>query len=171
VRHFISGRSLILIGFLLTLGYLGAAFFPVGTGQPDFLYLMVLYYGFFWSWERVPFFAFGIGLLRDFLGGHLFGVETLSLTLAGLLLSVGTQKVERESFWVRIAMSSLFVALAETLRVSLGRGLELSHGLSLDLIQGIIWTTMWTTALAPFFFWFTGRWLKRSPAYTQYELF
>jgi rod shape-determining protein MreD len=171
MRELLSGRFLILVAGLVTLDYTLAAFFPPLGGKPDLLYLVILDYAFFWSWERVPFLALGLGLLRDFFGGHLFGIETLSLTATGFLLSLGTQKLERGSGWVRLVMSFLFIALTELLRVSLGRGIEFSRGLSFELIGSIFWTTIYTMALAPFFFWFTARWLKRIPVYTQYELF
>ncbi len=171
MRHFLSARFLILVAALLTLDYCLAALFPPLKGRPDFLYLVILDYAFFWSWERVPFVALGIGLLRDFFGGHLFGIETLTFAATGFLLSLAAQKLERDSLWVRLAISSLFVLLTETLRVSLGRGLEQTQGLSFELIGSLFWTTIYTTALAPLFFWFTARWLKRTPVLTQYEFF
>ena len=171
MRPFLSNRLLILIGLLLTLQYSFSSLFFLSKGRVDLLYLLLLDYAFFWSWERVPFFAFAMGLLRDFIGGHLFGIETISLTLTGFFLYWGVQKLERESFWVRWAIGFLFVSLAETLSVSLGRGLEISKGLSFDSIQSIFETTLYTGTFAPVFFWLMNRWFRRSPVLKQYELF
>jgi len=171
MRHFLSRRLLILAALLLALEYACVPLFSLLKGHLDLLDLLILDYAFFWSWERVPFLAFTLGLVRDFLGGHLFGIETVSLTLSGILLSLGIQKLERESFWVRLTLSFLFVWLTEMLSVSLGEWLEISKGLSWDLMGGVFWTTIYTTALMPGFFWFTGRWFKRTPVLKQYELF
>ena len=171
MHRFVTARLLILIGILLTLEYSFSSLFSPLRGRADLLYLIVLDYAFFWSWEAVPFFAFGIGLLRDFAGGHLFGIETASLTATGVLLYPVVQKLDRENFWVRIVMSFLFVWLTEILSISLGRGLEISKGLSGEFMGDVFWTALYTTALAPLFFRLTHLWFKRIPALKQYELF
>lgn len=169
--RFVSLRLLTLVVGLLTLEYCFAPFSSFFRGRLDLLYLLVLDYAFFWSWEAVPFFALSIGLLRDFVGGHLFGIETVSLTTTGFLLHLGMQKLERDNFWVRMGMSFLFIGLTEGLNFALGRGLEVSKGLSLNLMGGVFWTSLYTAALSPGFFWFTNRWFKRAPLLRQYELF
>ena len=171
MRHHLSSRHVSLIAVLLILEYaLSPAFSSLG-GRPDFLYLAVLDYAFFWSWERVPVFAVATGLLRDCLGGHLFGIQTLSLAVTGWLLSLGMQKLERDSFSVRLGMTVLFVALAETCSVVLGASLETARGFVWSLTGSIFRTTLYTTILAPGFFWFADRWFKRTPILKQYELF
>ena len=171
MRHFLSRRLLTLVAICLILEYsLSPALFLL-NGRPDLLYLVVLDYAFFWSWERVPFFAMGVGLLRDFLGGHLFGIQTASLALTGWLLSLGIQKLERGIFWVRLAMTFLFVALTETLSAVLGASLENSNGFAWNFMGSVFRTTGYTTILAPAFFWFADRWFKRTPVLKQYELF
>lgn len=171
MRHFVSSRLLILLVLLLIVEYAFSPFFSSLKGRVDLLDLLVLDYAFFWSWERVPFFALTVGILRDFLGGHLFGIETLSLTATGLLLHFGTQKLERESFFIRFGMTFLFVLLSETLSLSLGAGLETSGGFSWNLMGYVFRTAIYTTAFAPAFFWTTNRWFRRSPFLRQFELF
>ena len=171
MRRLLSARLLILVVILLALEYTFSPFFYLLRGRIDLLYLLILDYAFFWSWERVPFFALLMGLLRDFIGGHMFGIETVSLTVTGLLLSLGTQKLERESFLIRLGLSLLFVLLTETLSLSLGSWLETSQGLSFDLMGSVFWTTIYTTALAPIFFRLTNHWFKRTSFLRQYELF
>lgn len=169
--RFISARFLIFVVFLLILEYTLFPFFLFLKGRPDFLYLMVLDYAFFNPWEKTPFFSLGVGLLRDFLGGHLFGIETLSFALTGYLLSLGVQKLERDNLWVRLGMSFLFVWLTETLSVGLAGWLGTSRGFTLDLMGTVFLTTLYTVALAPGFFWLTNRWFGRLPFLKQYELF
>jgi rod shape-determining protein MreD len=171
VRRFVSPRLLTLAFLLLALQYGLSPFFELLIGRIDFLYLLVLDYAFFWSWERVPFFALTVGLLRDFVGGHLFGIETVSLTLTGLLLYLGAQKLERESPLIRLAMTFLFVLLTESLSLGLGNSLTASRNGSWNLIAGVFLTTLYTTAVSPGFFWLTHRWFKRIPTLKQYELF
>ena len=171
MHRFISPRLLILMAFLLVLEYGLSPFFLFLKGRLDFLYLVILDYAFFGSWERLPFFSLGVGLFRDFLGGHLFGIQALSFALTGYLLSLGVQKLERDNLWVRLGMSFLFVGLTETLSLGLAGWLETSKGFSLDLMGTVFLTTFYTTALAPGFFWFTNRWFRRTPFLKQYELF
>lgn len=171
MHRFVSARLLILIAFLLILEYALSPFFLFLKGRPDLVYLVVLDYAFFDDWARLPFFSLGVGLLRDFLGGHLFGVETLSLALTGYLLSLGVQKLERDNFWVRVGMSFLFVWITEILSLGLASRLETSRGFSPDLMGTVFLTTLYTTALAPGFFALTNRWFRRVPFLKQYELF
>lgn len=171
MRRFVSARLLILALLLLALQYCLSPFFQLLIGRIDFLYLLVLDYAFFWSWERVPFFALSMGLVRDFIGGHLFGIETLSLTLTGLLLYLGAKKLERESFLIRLGMTFLFVLLTESLSLGLGNSLEASRNWSWSLIASVFMTTIYTTAVSPGFFWLTHRWFKRTPILRQFELF
>ncbi len=172
MRHFLSARLLILIAVCIVLEYtLSPAIFLL-NGRLDLLYLVVLDYAFFWSWEKVPFFALLIGLILDFFGGHFFGIQTVSLALTGWLLSLGIQKLERDIFWVRIVMTFLFVLCAETLSMILGLSVETSNGFSLHFMGNVFQTSIGTTIFAPAFFWFTRRWFKRvSSALKQYELF
>lgn len=170
MRPVLSNRLLILIGVLLALESVQSSLIHFG-GRVDLLYLLILDSAFFWDWEWMPLFAFGVGLLLDFFGGHLFGIETISLTASGCLLFIALQKLDRESIWVRWCVSFVFVALTETLSVSLGSWLELSRNPSFQLMGNVFQTTFYTTLMAPAFFWFTGLWFKRTPVLRQYELF
>lgn len=169
--HFVSARLLILVTGLLLIQYALAPFSLSWAGRPDLLYLIILDYAFFWSWEMVPFFALSIGLVRDLLGGHLFGIETACLTVTGIALGFGTRKLERNSPWVRGVVSLLFVGLTESLSISLGSWLDTSKSLSLRSTQSILWTTGYTVLLSPVFFGLTSRWFKRTSFLKQYELF
>ena len=171
MRHFLSSRHVSLVAILLVLEYSFSPIFFSLSGRPDLLYLVVLDYAFFWSWQRAPFFAMMLGLVRDFLGGHLFGIQTVSFAVTGWALSLGIQKLERDVFMVRLGICFLFAALAETLSVVLGSSLETTHGFQWGLMKGVLATTGYTTLLAPAFFWFAGRWFKRTPVLKQYELF
>lgn len=171
MRRFISARLLTLVAGLLFLQYSFSPFTLFWGGRPDLLYLVVLDYAFFWSWELAPFFALMVGFLRDFVGGHLFGIETACLMATALVLSFGIRKLERDNAWVRGAVSFIFVGLTEALSLGLGSWFEGSRVPPFYLIQSIFWTTFYTVAFAPVFFWFTNRWFKRFTFLKQYELF
>lgn len=171
MRHFISPRLLIFLAILLTVEYSLAPLFVAMGGTVNFFYLVVLDYAFFRNWERVPFFAILVGFLLDCLGGHLFGIETVSFGISGFLLYLGTQKLERDNPWVQIVMGFLFIALTEILSFGLGAWLETSGHLSFKLLGDILRTSIYTTLVAPAFFWFTDKWFKRTPVFKQYELF
>lgn len=171
MHRIISARLLILIFVLITCEYSLSGLSLLLKGRIDLLYLLVLDYAFFGKWEHVPFFAFATGLLRDCIGGHLFGIETASLTVTGLLAYFAVLKLEREIPWVRIVITSLFVFLTETISLSLGSGLEVGGGLTWALIEGSFWTTVYTTAFSPVFFWLTNHWFHRMVHLKQYELF
>ncbi len=167
----VSGRLLILAGVLLVLQYGLTAFGALLNGRPDLLYLLVLDYGLFGTFQRVPFFALGVGLVRDFIGGHLFGIETVCLAVTGFLLYFAMLKLERESLVVRYGVTALFVLLTESLSLALGIFLGSGKSLNFSLIGSVVLTTIYTTALSPGFFWLTNRWFRRTPALKQYELF
>ncbi|GEM_PF-2133908 len=171
MHHLFSFRRLILVFFLLALEYALSPLFSAPPGRVDLLYLLILDYGLFLSWERVPYFALVIGLLRDFVGGGLFGIETIALSASAVLLSFGIQKFERESPPVQLGLCLLFVALSDTLSHGLAAHFETAKSLSWTFIGNIFWTTIYTTALAPSFFWFSSRLLRRTPTRKQYELF
>lgn len=171
MHRLVTLRHLTLLVVLVTLQYGFALLFWPLKGWPDLLSLAVLDYAFFWSWQRVPVFALGIGLLRDFSGGHLFGIETVTLALTGFLLSLGIQKLDRENISVRLGISFLFVALTGFLSAALGVWLETGKGFNGDLAAGVFLSTIYTTALAPGFFWMTNLWFRRPSVLRQYELF
>lgn len=171
MRRFVTARLLIFAALLLILQYAFSPFFLLLKGRVDLLYLLVLDYAFSENRNRVPFFALAVGFLRDFLGGHLFGIETLSFTVTGLLLYFGTLKLERESYAIRLGMAFLFIFITETLSFCLGSGVETTEGASWNLLGSVLLTTIYTTAVAPAFFWLSDRWFKREPVWKQYELF
>jgi cell shape-determining protein MreD len=121
--------------------------------------------------ERLPFFALFVGLARDFAGGHLFGIETFSFTLTGLLLYLALLKLDRENYFIGLGLTFLFVLLTESLKLAFGTGIEISRGFSWNLLGGVFLTAFYTTACAPGFFWFANRWFKRTAVFRQYELF
>ena len=171
MHRLLTGRHLILIPLLVVLQYSLSSLVPSTNGRPDFLYLLVLDYAFFSDFQRVPFFALTVGLVRDFIGGHLFGIETLSLSLTAFALYFGMLKLERDSPWVRWVVALLFVLTAETLSVLLGTWFETSTRFNGGFAKSIFLTTLYTAVLAPGFFWFTGRWFQRVSFLKQYELF
>ena len=171
MRHLFSSKYLGLTLLVLLIEYALSPFLFLLNGRPDLLYLVVLDYAFFWSWDRVPFFAMLIGLVQDFFGGHLFGIEIASFSLTGWVLSFAMQKFDRGIFWVRMVVTFLFVALTETLSIALGASLETSRGLQWSFVGNIFTTAFYTTLVAPAFFWFTDRWFGRSTFLRQFELF
>jgi len=171
VRRLFSPRLLSLTALLFAIDYAASPFLSPLGGRVDLLYLVILDYAFFLSWELVPFFAVAVGLTRDFLGGHLFGIETAALAVTGILLYFGVKKLERENAWVRAVISFLFVLLSETLSITLGGWLEAPGVFSGDWVASLLLTTIYTTAFSPVFFWFTNLWFRRMPALKQYELF
>lgn len=171
MRHFISAKLMGLLALLIVFEHFLSPFlFSLGA-RLDLIYLLVLDYAFFWSWERAAFFALFVGLILDLFGGHLFGIQTITLTVMSLLLSLGIQKLERDLFWVKMMMTILFVALTETLGIILGLALETSSSFSWNFLGTVIRTTFYTALIAPVFYWFTEHWFKRSTAFRQYELF
>ncbi len=171
MRHFLSSKLLGLLALVIVFEHVLSPFlFPLNA-HIALVYLLVLDYAFFWSWERAAFFAMFTGLILDLFGGHLFGVQTLTLTMMSLLLSLGIQKLDRNLFWVQMIITVLFVALTETLGIVLGLALETSAGFSWNFMGNVLQTTFFTALVAPFFFWFTSCWFKRSLSFRQYELF
>ena len=171
MHRLLSGRLLIFLVLLFALQHAFSPLFEWIGGRVDFLYLAVLDYAFFQNWELVAFFALVVGLVRDFAGGHLFGIETASLTSSGVLLWLGMPKLERESPWVRYGLVFLFVLITEAIGFTLGSRLEAPGVSPGTLAVNLFVTTVGTTAAAPGFFWLTARWFRRTPSLKQYELF
>ena len=84
----------------------------IGMIQPLFLYLAVVYAALEWHWRRAVPTAIMAGLLRDFWGSGPFLVETLALVIASVGLSLLVQKIERGTFWMRLAAAFLFIFAA-----------------------------------------------------------
>ena len=171
MRRLVTPRLLILAFLLLAAEFSLAPLFYILKADIGLLHLLVLDYAFSWNSERVPFFSLLIGLARDFAGGHLFGIETVSFTLTGLLLYLGIQKLDREHFLIRLGMTFIFVLLTEFLKTAIGRSVEVSGGLSGAMLGQVLLTAVYTTVCAPAFFWLTNRWFKRTQLFRQYELF
>ena len=101
---------LVFLVFFLSL-YIVAPVLSIRGIQPDLWVLLLLFYAFRVNWKKMPFFAFFIGLLKDFLSTRFFGLETFSLGILAILLSYVMGKVEREdpvTFVVSAFLFSLF---------------------------------------------------------------
>ena len=171
MRRFVSPRLLIVAFFLLALEFVFIPFFDVLKGRLAFLSLLILDYAFSSHDERLPFFAMFVGFIRDFAGGHLFGIETFSFTLTGLLLYLTLLKLDRENYSIRLGLTFLFVLLTEFIKLAFGASVEISNGFSWNFAAGMFLTALYTTACAPGFFWIADRWFKRTSIFRQYELF
>ena len=170
MHRLVTGRLLTLAFLLLCLEGWLASFPDFFKGRPGLLPLLVLDYAFFRSVEKIPLFALLTGLARDFSGGHAFGIETLSFTITGFLLYLAILKLDHENILIRYGLVSLFVLLTESLNLALGVGVELSGRGSWHFAGPVFWAVLYTTALAPGFFWLTNRWFRRTPLLRQYEL-
>jgi cell shape-determining protein MreD len=143
----------------------------VGMVKPVSLYLMLLYVSFEWHWERTFALALLIGLIRDGVGSHPFGVETTVLCLVSVGLDFVVRKIERKAWMMRFALTFLYLFLVFT-------GVLIVSGL-LGYRNFVTWTALglcfqtavYTTLGMPFFFFFTSRWFARRQVVRQYELF
>ncbi len=166
-----SGRLILYLLFLLVADFCFAPAFHLGLIRPILLYLLIFYSAVCWGWEKTLPLAVAAGLLRDFSGSQSFGVETVAAVLGAFCLDFSLQKIDRESFVIRLGTAFLFVFLMTGLVLVMSAFLGArtpSFGLGFALCLG---TGIYSAALMPFFFQLTARWFRDRGSLKQYELF
>jgi rod shape-determining protein MreD len=144
--------------------------FQIHSVYPSFLYLFICYAAFEWGPPKTVYVAFWAGLLRDFLGGGLIGLEATLLVALALALDFLVQKMERQMSGVHFFITFLFVFFAGALRLLVSYAGELPPSLVWGYLGTIAMTALYTSALLPAFSFLTSRWFGYS-ATKQYELF
>lgn len=167
----LSFRMMVYLWILLVLDLSLAPLFRLGALQPILLYLAILHAGFQWGSEKTVPVAVAVGLLRDLAGSHVFGLETGVLVCAALLLDLLVQKVDRQSFAVRMGVTFLFVFSVTTLLWMFSRFLGSTLSVSWDTFGTSLGTAGYGAVLAPVFFYLTARWFHDRAPLKQYELF
>ncbi len=145
--------------------------FQIGSVSPSLLYLFICYAAFEWGSPKTVYVAFWAGLFRDFLGGGLIGLEASLLAGLALMFDFVVQKMERELPGIYFLITFLFVFCAGTVNLLAGcLAGELSLSLAGRYLGLIAMTAFYTSAMLPFFNFFTNRWFGRSSS-RQFELF
>lgn len=119
---------------------------------PDLWVLLLLFYAFRIDWKRSPLFAFSIGLLKDLLSAHFFGLETFALGASAILLSYVLGKVERDDPLIFTVSAFLFTLVYEWI-VCAGFALT-SDAVPLlpYFLARSFWSAVYTVAVFPFAF-------------------
>ena len=144
--------------------------FQIHSAYPSFLYLFICYAAFEWGSRKTVYVAFWAGLLRDFLGGGLIGLDAILLVALAPALDFLVQKMERQLPGMYFIITFLFVFCAGALRLLVSYGGELPPSLVGMYFGMITMIALYTTALLPLFSFLTNRWFGHS-ATKQYELF
>ena len=144
--------------------------FKIHAVSPSLLYLFICYAAFEWGGVKTVYVAFWVGLLRDFLGGGLIGVEAALLSVLALALDFSVRKMERELPGIYFIVTFLFVFFAGILRLLVDYAGGLPGALFGEYLGMILLTALYTSALLPVFYFLTDRWFGYSGT-KQYELF
>lgn len=171
MHRFVSVRMTVYLLLLLVADLSVSDGVKIFDVRPVFLYLLVLYAAFEWGWQQTVPAAFAAGLLRDLAGLHYFGLESLSLVLAAIVLGIAVQKVERDSLVMRLAVGWVFVFSVHVLFVIFAAPFTNILGMTWHnlLVAGA--TAGYTVAWLPVFFFATSRWFQDRLFLKQYELF
>ncbi len=162
-----------VIFFFLLLAVLDGTVMPVfqiwGV-YPSFLCLFICYAAFEWGGHKTVYVAFWAGLLRDFQGHGLIGLEAGLLAALALALDFLVRKMERGSRWIYFVITFLFVFFAGALRLLAGYTGELPVSMAWEYLGLVTMTALYTTAFLPLLYFVSNRWFGHSSA-KQYELF
>ena len=118
--HRLASTNVILYFILLAVleGTVMPAF-QIRAVYPSLLYLFVCYAAFSWGDHHTVYVAFWSGLLRDFMGGGLIGVEATLLVALSMALSFLVHKTERGILGVYYLVVFLFIFFAGALHLLL----------------------------------------------------
>lgn len=162
-----------VIFYFLALAVLDASVMPVFqicSVYPSFLYLFVCYAAFEWGGHKTVYIAFWAGLLRDFQGSGLIGLEASLLPALALALDFLVRKMERGSRWIYIVITFLYIFSAGALRLLAGYAGTLPASQAWNYLGLVAMMALYTTAFLPLFYSVTNRWFGNS-SIKQYELF
>lgn len=165
-----SAKVIFYFFFLVVLDGSVLPAFQIHSVYPSFLYLFICYAAFEWGSSKTVFVAFWAGLLRDFLGGGLIGLEACLLVALALALDFIVQKMERQLPGIYFIITFLFVFCAGALRLLVSYTGELPISPIWTYLGTITMTALYTSAFLPIFNFLTNRWFGRSTT-KQYELF
>jgi len=165
-----SAKVILYFLFLAVLDGSVMPAFQIRSVYPSVLCLFICYAAFEWGAPKTVYVAFWVGLLRDFLGGGVIGLEATLLATLALALDFLVQKMERQLPGIYFIVTFLFVFCAGALRLLVSSLGELPPSLVWRYLGLIAMTALYTSALLPFFNFLTNRWLGPSAA-RQYELF
>ena len=164
-----------VVSFVLLLWVCDICIFPSlfesGFMRPVLTYLIIVYAAFRWDWRKTAGLALFVGLLRDVTGSQPLGVETAVLTSSALVLGFLAQKMERDSFVVRVLAVFLFVFFDSLLILFLSGFLNFTNEFSGFFFLMIVSSAFLTALISPLFFYLTGKWFKDHLPLKQYELF
>ena len=138
---------------------------------PWMLYLAILFVAFEWHWKKALAVALIVGLLRDGVGTQPLGVETLVLSLLAFILGFFVQKVERQSWLMRMATGFLFVFASTLLVVTFSKILGAHSAFSWHSVSVSFGVALSTALFMPIFFYLSRLWFGMSESLKQYELF
>jgi rod shape-determining protein MreD len=143
----------------------------IGNARPVLIYLMMIYAAFEWHWERTAGLALVIGVLRDAVSAHPFGIEMTVLVLTSFVLDFVIHKIERHSWMMRLAVAGVFVLTVLLAQILLSVFLGSAKTITWQTGAVCFDSAVYTTLCVPPFFYFTSKWFSRRPIARQYELF
>ncbi len=165
------GKIILYLLFLLTLDVTVVPAFSSGLFRPVFLYLWIPYVSFKWHWRHTVPMAFLVGLLRDFTSVQPLGVETVVLVSYAILLTLFTQKMERESVIMQGLVVFLFVFFVLSTVLILSGFLVAGHPVGGYGFLVSMTAAFSSAVIAPFSFMLAGWWFQGRSGLKQYELF
>ena len=161
MRRVTSARIVLFFLFLLVLDISVLPAFRIGAVQPYFLYLAVLFIGFTWGAGSVLHAALLAGVMMDLTGSRVLGASTLTLAALAIPLDFVLQKMDRDSWLVRLLVGFLFVYSALVLQLIFVSLLRLDWLLNFKAISFAFQTALYTAAVMPLFFLMSSKWLSR----------
>ena len=165
------GQVVLYLLLLLTLDItILPAFFPQAF-RPILLYLWIPFVAVRWHWRLAVPMAFLVGLFRDFASVQPLGVETVVLVSYAILLSLFTQKMERESLLMQLLVTFLFIFMSLCTILVLSGFLISGHPIGGYGFFISMASALSSTFAAPFFFSLSDKWFHGRSILKQYELF
>lgn len=169
--HLTSPKVILYFVFLSMLDHAVFPAFGIGGVYPSFLYLFVCYASFEWETKKTIPVAFWAGLLKDFIGGGLLGVQAGILVAMALLLDQAVRRIEREFPGIYFFIALLYVVFCELFKLAFGMFIGRVDGFLSEHIGTIILMGVYTALLLPVFSSLTRFATGDRALSRQYELF
>ncbi|MFA6601030.1 MAG: rod shape-determining protein MreD [Candidatus Omnitrophota bacterium] len=171
MRHALSGRIIFYLFFLLILDLCFVPLAALHFVRPSCLLLVILYVSLEWQWERTVTLALLVGLMRDAVGSHPFGIETAVLVSASVALDFVVHKIERRSWLMRLAVTWVYTFTVFSSLLLLSGFFGYREFLTREAFALCFQAAFYAALAMPVFFLFTSRWFARRQVIRQYELF
>lgn len=124
---------------------------------PDLVMILVIFNGFLRGPKEGAFLGLVAGVLVDFVSGTYFGLNTLTLFLAGYLAGLAEPRLYKDSTFVVMGLVGLVTAICQLAHYLLLLFVDVSIAPAAALFRTILPVAIYSTLVVPLFYWYYFR--------------